>query len=488
MALNAEISSGNHRNAKAATKFGAGRVQDVDAAAHAKTAPASARSTIEKQDERAYTTAGATASVQFAAYDGGWIAEFRFRLRSGLYQGCTLPLTTSSDKLRSPVQAIGDAAARLLVSLASSIDGAELTTSQKAAVEALQAWANELIADAVAEVSGPLVGARFLDVFAGIGGFHIALATLGATCAGAIEIDEEARRTYRENHLGDYPIAQDIRTARAADFGRVDVVCGGFPCQSFSQAGDGQGFNAATKGALFFDLARLIGELSPSVAILENVAALASHDSGATFEKIADTLTALGYSVSTRLLNASDFGLPQMRERLFLVCVHDSALVNRVSPFVFPRGADASRVVKDILEPRCFAPFCARPMEAVKRPPKARSSRIETVGLIEGKPHQGYRVASTLGKGFTLCANSGGAGGKTGLYLVNGKPRKLSERECARMQGFPEAFTPHSRAAVALRQFGNSVAVPVVAALARAAAPLVSHGSDSARRLKNGAR
>lgn len=435
--------------------------------------PLSARSVIQHEGERAFASPGATATIQFARFQGGWIAEFRFRLRAGLYQGSTLPLTRASMTLSSPGLAVGDAARRLLASLAASIDGAELTPIQRTAVSELQGWAKELVDAAEAVASGPLAGARFLDVFAGIGGFHLALASLGAVCAGAIEIDKQAQATYRANHHGDYPIAPDIRTASAADFGPVDVVCGGFPCQSFSKAGDGAGFSHPGKGALFFDLAKLIGELSPSVAILENVAGLASHDDGATLDAVIDTLTSLGYSVSTRLLNAGEFGLPQMRERLFMICVHDSTLANRVAPFKFPEGGDANKVVADILEAKSSQPSCSRAMERLKRETKTRSSRIETVGLIDGKAHQGYRVASPLGKGFTLCANSGGVGGKTGLYLVRGKPRTLSPRECARMQGFPESFAPHHRPSVALKQFGNSVAIPVVTALARSAAPLL---------------
>jgi len=105
-------------------------------------------------------------------------------------------------------------------------------------------------------------------------------------------------------------------------------------------------------------------------------------------------------------------------------------------------------------------------MERKKANPKTRTNTIEVVGLIDGKDCQGYRVASPKGKGFTLCANSGGPGSKTGLYMVSGKPRRLTVRECARMQGFPESFKPHARPGVAKRQFGNSVAVPVVAAIA----------------------
>lgn len=439
----------------------------------ARAVPLSARCAIVSQHERSLDIAGASAKIEFANYQGSWVAEFRFRLRSGLYQACTLPLTTSSARFSSLTQALADAGSRLIQSLNSAIEGATLSASQERAVAGLSEWAHGFIDLGLAEEHGPLAGARFLDIFAGVGGFHIALASQGAQCAGAIEIDAKARQTYRCNHLGDYPLVEDVRTARGDDFGRVDIVCGGFPCQSFSQAGSGAGFSDPDNGALFFDLARLIGELSPSVAILENVAGLATHDDGNTFETVSDTLAALGYSVSTQLLNAGDFGLPQMRERLFMVCVHDSALANRSAPFVFPKGADASRVVADILETKgCPAPT-ARAMKRMKSNPGNRSKRIEVVGLIEGMPHQGYRVASTLGKGFTLCASSGGVGGKTGLYLVNGRPRALSARESARMQGFPESFSTHATPGVALRQFGNSVAIPVVASLAKSAAASV---------------
>jgi DNA (cytosine-5)-methyltransferase 1 len=154
------------------------------------------------------------------------------------------------------------------------------------------------MADAGLADDKPLQGLRFLDVFAGIGGFHIALSNLGATCAGAIELDAEARKTYRANHAGSYPLHDDIRTASQRQFGQVDNACGGFPCQSFSMAGNRAGFEEASKGAPFFEIARLIGALSPSIAILENVKGLCSHDDGRTFETVLDTLTGLGYSVS----------------------------------------------------------------------------------------------------------------------------------------------------------------------------------------------
>ena len=435
--------------------------------------PSSAKAVVQKQGEHALDRDGVKASIQYARHNGKWVAEFRFALRSGLCWACTLPLTTSSDHFDSQAEALAHAARRMLDSLSAAIDGDALTKAKKKSVDALVAWATEFLAVATPASADakPLAGKRFLDLFAGIGGFHIALASQGAVCAGAVELDAEARKTYRANHAGVYPMHDDIRTASAKMFGHVDIVCGGFPCQSFSVAGAREGLDNPDKGALFFELARLIGNLAPSVAILENVAGLCDHDGGKTFDTVMDTLTGLGYSVSTKLLSAGEFGLPQMRERLFLVCIHDSVLANRVAPFTFPKGTDATKVVADILVAKPGVSACKRDMVRMKPNPKGRSTRIERVGLIDGMDHQGYRVASAQGKGFTLCANSGGPGGKSGLYLVKRTIRKLNARECARMQGFPESFTPHANERTAMKQFGNSVAVPVISAIARSVRP-----------------
>lgn len=421
---------------------------------------------IESEGERKLDHPGVNAKIEWASYGDGWIAEYLFRFRGGSYQACALPLSVHSKKFGNATLAIADAAARLVKSARTALSTDQLGAAQVKAMSALSEWAQSMIDAGEAQASGVLAGKRFLDVFGGIGGFHLALASHGAQCAGAIEIDEQARQTYRANHRGAYPFPKDVRLAKGDCFGAVDIVCGGFPCQSFSKAGDGDGLGDATKGALFFDLARLIAELRPAVAILENVPALANHDAGATYQTVEDTLTRLGYSLSARVLDAGDFGLPQTRERLFLVCVRDGPDLDRGSPFIFPAGKDASKVVADILERKSAPRPVELPMQSLKPLPTARSRKIETIGLIDGKDHQGYRVASTLGKGFALCASSGGVGARTGLYLVNGKPRSLSPREAARMQGFPEDFSLHASPTVALRQLGNSVAAPVVSAIA----------------------
>ena len=197
-------------------------------------------------------------------------------------------------RFATPPAAHAHAAERLLDCLRSSIEGDRLGKTLQKAVDALSAWAGLFLAPAKTkrQPAGPFAGMRFLDVFAGIGGIHLALSSLGATCAGAVELDKEARATYRANHPGSYPMHADVRAVEAGMFGKVDIVCGGFPCQSFSIAGARAGFDDPDKGALFFDLARLIGALSPpSVAILENVAGLISHDGGKTLDIVLGTLT-----------------------------------------------------------------------------------------------------------------------------------------------------------------------------------------------------
>ena len=429
--------------------------------------PASAVNNIAKEGEYKLDQDGIKATIVFGKSKGQWVAEFRFLSRCGQFHGGTMPLSKNGEHHANLENALNSAATRMVEAMEKATKGFVLNKRQKKAIAALTEWALQFRASPAAKpVKQVKQPKRFLDLFSGIGGFHAAMKKNGAVCAGSVELDAAARKTYAENFPGDYAICDDIRKATAAMFGKVDIVCGGFPCQSFSQAGNGEGFDHKDKGALFFEVARLIGDLAPESFILENVEALGTHDDGKTLDTILDTLTDLGYAVHTCVLNSGEFGLAQNRLRMFIVGIHDSVLANRTTPFEFPRGTNASVVVADILGDAPASEWCEKSMVRKQADPTTRSNRIEVVGLIDGKDCQGYRVASPKGKGFTLCANSGGPGSKTGLFMVNGKPRRLTVRECARMQGFPESFKPHARPGIAKRQFGNSVAVPVVAAIA----------------------
>ena len=322
--------------------------------------------------------------------------------------------------------------------------------------------------NAIPEVlQAPRMGTTFFDVFAGVGGFHLAMAGLGATCAGAVEINPAARATYRANYGTGFPFFDDVCKVNADALPDFDIMCGGFPCQPFSIAGDGEGYQAAGKGELFFELLRIAEAKWPKLIILENVPAFATHDDGLTCDQALDALAEIGYDTSLQVLDSSKFGVPQQRERLFIVGIRLDIAASGVAPFFFPEGADDTKVVEDILEARITTGRCTAKMKRLRPNPTERAERPVQIGLIDSRNTQGYRVYSPKGKGITLCAQSGGPGGQTGLYLISGKPRKLTPRECARMQGFPESFQPHPCTFHARKQFGNSVAVPVVREIGR---------------------
>ena len=171
-------------------------------------------------------------------------------------------------------------------------------------------------------------GFTFIDLFAGIGGIRIPFEKLGGTCVFSSEWDKHARQTYAAN-FGETP-AGDITQIDAADIPAHDILLAGFPCQPFSILGDKQGF-ADTRGTLFFDIARILKEKQPNAFLLENVKQLRTHDKGRTFAIIQESLAQLGYTIYHEVLNALDFGLPQKRERIFIVgfretdCVRFSA-------------------------------------------------------------------------------------------------------------------------------------------------------------------
>jgi DNA (cytosine-5)-methyltransferase 1 len=414
------------------------------------------------------STGKAKAAIQFALLDNGFhAAEFRFRFLCGRFEGSTLPISTHSKVFKTKSEAIADAAARLLADLRSKCgDGSTLQKSQQPEYAALVAWATNLSVQT--ENAQPLAGLKFVDLFAGIGGFHTALKQHGAECVAAVERDKHAVLTYRANHGDKFPLFGDIRQVDAHALPDFDILCGGFPCQSFSIAGNQEGYDHPEKGGLFFEAMRIARIKQPAIIILENVSAFASHDDGKTADQALDAFSALGYASSMRVMTAADFGLPQQRERLFIVAHRLDFIHSANRPFAFPDATDTTRTVADILEKGIRAECCNGKVNPL--PAKViDSSRPNMVGLIGKKNMQGYRVYSAQGKGITLCACSGGPGRQTGLYLIDGNPRRLTPRECARMQGFPDSFIPNPSPAQACKQFGNAVAVPLVAEIAKTA-------------------
>lgn len=305
----------------------------------------------------------------------------------------------------------------------------------------------------------------FIDLFAGIGGFRIGLERLGGQCVFSSEIDRHAAATYERN-FGEKP-AGDITRIDPEDVPRHDVLCGGFPCQPFSVSGKQRGFEDA-RGTLFFEVMRLVASKRPRAVFLENVANYARHQNGDTLKRTVSMLEGEGYRVSHAILNASDFGVPQARKRLYIVGVRSDA---ESKVFKFPKSSSIGRkvAVKDILVPNEEASEQVIDRSDIRiygkeaKPGEGRPAQIGTIN----KGGQGERIYSVEGHGITLSAHGGGAAAKTGAYLIEGVVRRLHPIECRRMMGFPEWFSIDPRRGQAYKQFGNAVVVPVIEAIGK---------------------
>lgn len=304
-----------------------------------------------------------------------------------------------------------------------------------------------------------LDGIAFADLFAGIGGFRYALESFGAKCVFSSEKNSAAKKTYLANH-GELP-AGDITKIAVEEIPGMEILCGGFPCQSFSVAGNRKGFEDI-RGTLFFDIVRIAAHHQPRLIFLENVKNLTIHDGGRTMARVVGALAEIGYSVHHSVLCASHYGVPHARERIFIL-----AFRNDVAPFEFsfPSRTNQDVALEDILVPDAEAAefeidvsgrvveFAIEPQFRLSLPYK-----IAKVGL----GRQGERVYHPKGHAITLSAGGGNIGGMTGLYYVNRKIRKLAPLECGRLMGFPDSFIRHKSVPQSYRHFGNSVVIDVL--------------------------
>ena len=316
----------------------------------------------------------------------------------------------------------------------------------------------------IKDIDKKLIGYSFIDLFAGIGGFHYALSSFGADCVFASEIDEKAAHTYNINHK--IAPAGDITKINEADIPNHDILCAGFPCQAFSISGKQKGFED-TRGTLFFDIARIVDYHKPKVLFLENVKNFIKHDGGNTLKIVVKVLEKLGYNVNYEVLNTSNFGLPQNRERVYIVAFRNDV---DSSSFNFPSFILKSALT-DILEDNPNnGKVIKREDISIDKDYKPQTnmfgeSEIPNRPIQIGKVNkggQGERIYHPLGHAITLSAYGGGAGSKTGLYKIEDIIRKLSPRECARLQGLPEYFIYPSSISEAHKQFGNSVSINVL--------------------------
>ena len=301
---------------------------------------------------------------------------------------------------------------------------------------------------------------KFIDLFAGIGGFRLAMQNVGGKCVFTSEWNSEAQKTYRAN-FGEVPFG-DITKDRIKAFipDNFDILCAGFPCQAFSIAGYQKGF-ADTRGTLFFDLEQIIEKHKPKVVFLENVKNLVSHDNGNTFRTIIEVLELkLGYKVFSKILNsATHADIPQNRERIFIIAF-DPKQVQNYASFKFPNEVKLTKTIHDILEKE------KQPDNLYYNKNHAYFPELEKAMTSKDTVYQWRRVYARENKSNvcpTLTANMGTGGHNVPLIKDDFGIRKLTPKECFSFQGYPQNYIlPKLANSKLYMQAGNSVTTPLI--------------------------
>lgn len=295
---------------------------------------------------------------------------------------------------------------------------------------------------------------QFIDLFCGIGGFRQAMENLSREshlpchCVFASDIDEDCRASYAAN-FGHAPVG-DITKVNERDVPKHDLLLAGFPCQPFSIIGHMRGFND-TRGTLFFDIARILNAQKPRAFVLENVKLLVGHNKGQTLKRIIETIHELGYECQYRVLNALDFGLPQKRERVFIVGYRPGI------QFEWPKGGARMKPLAEVLESKVDRKHYASDHIRNRRWSVLQPTREPTIWHENKAGHiSAYPWSCALR-----------AGASYNYLLVNGE-RRLTPREMFRLQGFPDTYKIVCSDSQARKQAGNSVPVPVVQAVIQA--------------------
>lgn len=298
-----------------------------------------------------------------------------------------------------------------------------------------------------------------IDLFAGIGGIRLGFQRLGGRTVFSSEWDKFAQKTYSINY-GEMPEG-DITLIDEKCIPDHDLLLAGFPCQPFSQAGLKKGFDDV-RGTLFFDIARILREKRPKAFMLENVKQLKGHDKGRTLNVILSVLNELNYYVPTpQVLNAYHFGLPQNRERIIIVGFNKDYLPNTYEEFKFPLGeVDNSLKVGNILEDRVSEKYTISDKMLEGHIERKLNHRLKGNGFGFSLFNKNSKYTNTISARYYK-------DGSEALIEQNGKnPRMLTPRECARLQGFPDNFIIPVSNTQAYKQFGNSVSINVIEAVA----------------------
>ncbi|MCF6325330.1 MAG: DNA (cytosine-5-)-methyltransferase [Gammaproteobacteria bacterium] len=334
----------------------------------------------------------------------------------------------------------------------------------------------------------------FIDLFAGIGGIRMGFEKNGGHCIFTSEWDKYAVKTYCENFATDHPVVGDITKVVVEDIPDHDVLLAGFPCQPFSIAGVSKknsmgrvhGFECQTQGTLFFDVARIIKEKQPKAFLLENVKNLMSHDKGRTFQVIKETLQdELGYKISPKVIDAKGF-VPQHRERIYIVGFREDT---DFSWDAFGHKKKDAMTIGDILHPQDSSEDCEK--ETLRNYIVGRKGKVNDKYILSDKlwkylydyaaKHKakgngfGYGMVKKTSIARTLSARYYKDGSEILVHRGRGNPRRLTPRECARLMGFDKPGESKFKIPVsdtqAYKQFGNSVAMPVIEEIARIMKP-----------------
>ena len=303
---------------------------------------------------------------------------------------------------------------------------------------------------------------RYVDLFCGLGAFHQSFRNHGGfECVLACDINEKVREIYEANH-GVRPFG-DIKEMDPDFFPDFELLCAGFPCQPFSIAGNQKGFEDKN-GNLFYDILNIVDAKKPKMAILENVKNLKTHDNGRTYKVIERAFLDRGYSFFSKVMEATHYGSPQCRQRIFMVAT-------KLGEFSFPAKFEKQRLVSSVIYRSDSSEWVSSKYYLVGKKSKPRPFKPRILFDVHSKEtkkggRQGERVYDIDACGVTICASSGGPGAKTGLYKVGNKIRRLNTGECLQMFGFPKNY---NFCGIGEEQklfyLGNSIVVNVVDAL-----------------------
>jgi len=312
---------------------------------------------------------------------------------------------------------------------------------------------------------------KFVDLFCGLGGFRIALEKQKCNCVFSCDIDKAVAKVY-ENNFGEYP-SGDITKIDSKEIPDFDILCGGFPCQSFSIAGKRLGFEDS-RGTMFFEIARILKEKQPKAFILENVKGITNHDKGKTLQTILEILDDLGYTYIHKVINAKDVGIPQNRERWYCVGIQKNFNITLDPYKIFPNEQISNFSYDDIIDVKNvyreykISDICEYNIQ--KHINKIKEKKSKYTLAYEIRPSRCQFKTDGISPCLTAKMGTGG----NNVPVVVELNRKLTEKECLKLMGYPETYKI-GNGSQAYKQIGNSVVVPIIEQISKALVDIIKN-------------